>query len=460
MTAASYDLIVIGSGQAAGPLCTAFTAAGKTALLVEREHVGGCCINEGCTPTKTMIASGRNAYLARRGADFGVRTGPVGIDMGKVRQRKRHMVEVFRDGSQQRIENKGVELVFGTASFTGPHSIAIELNGGGTREATAPAIVIDTGGRPRPLRLEGIETAQALDSTTVMELETVPEHLLVIGGGYIGLEFGQLFRRLGSEVTVVQRGKQLLSREDTDVAEKLREILVEDGIEVLLETSLVRVAGSEGRVRLTVSSNGAERTIEGSHLLNAVGRMPNTEALNLPAAGIQANEQGEIPVNERLETNVPGVYAVGDVNGGPAFTHIAYDDYRILRGNLLEGKQLSTRGRLVPYVVYTDPELGRVGLSEQQAREEGRNVQVAAMPIRSVARALEMDEPRGLMKSVVDAETGQLLGCAILGIFGGELMSLFSVAMLGKLTYADLENAIFAHPTLSEAFNNLFVRLS
>ncbi len=452
----SYDLIVIGSGQGGGPLAGAFARAGKKVLLVERVHVGGTCINEGCTPTKTMVASGRNVYLARRGADFGFQTGPIAVDMRRVRERKQAVVDRFRDGSQHSIERAGVDLAFGVASFTGPKTIRVAVNGGGEREATAPNIVIDTGGRPAPLKVPGMESANALDSTTIMELEQVPEHLIVAGGGYIAMEFGQLFRRFGSQVTVIQRGKQLLAREDPDVAEEVRKILVEDGIEVLLETSLASVRGGDGSVEVTVSSGGSERTIHGSHLLNAVGRTPNTEELNLPAAGVRTTASGHIPVNERLETNVPGVYAIGDVNGGPQFTHISYDDFRILRGNLLEGRQMTTRGRLLPYVVYMDPELGRVGLTETEARQQGLDIRVASMPMSRVARAVEMDEPRGLMKAVVDARSGQLLGCAILGVFGGEMMSLVSVAMLGQLHYEVLREGIFAHPTLAEAFNNLF----
>jgi pyruvate/2-oxoglutarate dehydrogenase complex dihydrolipoamide dehydrogenase (E3) component len=455
----TYDLIVIGSGQGGGPLAGTFAKAGRKALLVERVHVGGTCINEGCSPTKTMVASGRVAYLTRRAADYGVHTGPIGIDMARVRQRKQEIVDSFRDGSQRRIEDAGVELLFGTASFTGPKTIHIALNDGGQREATAPAIVIDTGGRPAALTVPGAGTVRSLSSTTIMELDTVPEHLMVVGGGYIALEFAQLFRRLGSQVTVIQRGKQLLSREDADMAEEVRKILVEDGLEVLLETQTVRVGPRDGGVDVIVSSKDAEQTIYGSHLLDAVGRTPNTEDLDLAAAGIEATERGHIPVNERLETNVPGVYALGDVNGGPQFTHISYDDFRILRGNLLEGQQLTTRDRLVPYVVFMDPELGRVGLTETEARQQGRDVRVASMPMSGVARALEMDESRGLMKAVVDARSDQLLGCAILGVFAGEMMSLFSVAMMGKLPYTTLQEGIFAHPTLAEAFNNLFGNL-
>ncbi len=451
-----YDLIAVGSGQAAGPLCGAFAQAGRKTLLIERVHVGGTCINEGCSPTKTMVASGRVAYLARRAADYGVSTGPISVDMAKVRQRKQHIVDTFRDGSQSRILATGAELVFGTAAFCGPKRLRVVLNDGGDREVTAETIVLDTGGRPRPLDLPGADSITPLDSTSIMELDRVPEHLIVAGGGYIGLEFGQLFRRLGSRVTIVQRGKQLLSQEDPDVAEAVRQILVEDGVDVLLETGMVRVAPSGSGVALTVTSGGQERVVEGSHLLNAIGRVPNTELLNLPATGLAANDRGEIPVNERLETAVPGIYAVGDVKGGPAFTHISYDDFRILRDNMLHGQQRTTAGRLVPYVVYIDPELGRVGLSEREARSSGRPIKVASMPMSHVARALETDEPRGLMKAVVDASTGELLGCAILGLSGGEMMAMFELAMMGHLPYTALQDAIFAHPSLAEAFNNLF----
>ncbi|MHB8621449.1 MAG: FAD-dependent oxidoreductase, partial [Chloroflexota bacterium] len=317
-------------------------------------------------------------------------------------------------------------------------------------------IFIDTGTRTRPLAVPVAGGVEVLTSTTIMELDHVPEHLIVVGGGYIGLEFGQLFRRLGSRVTIVQRAKQLLPREDADVAQAVREILEQDGIEVLLET---RLEGLETGPRATVRSAAGQRSIAGSHVLNAAGRMPNTEDLRLDAAGVKTDERGNIAVDERLRTNVEGIYALGDVKGGPAFTHISYDDFRVLRGNLLEGKQATTADRPVPYTVYIDPELGRVGLTEQRAREQGMNVRVASMPMSHVARALEMDEPRGLMKAVVEADSGRLLGCAILGVFGGEMMSLFEVAMMGKLPYTALREGIFAHPTLAEAFNNLFGQL-
>ena len=452
-----YDAIVIGAGQGGGPLSTAFAHAGRRTAVIERVHVGGTCINEGCTPTKTMVASARAAYLARRGADYGVREVVTGVDMVRVRQRKRDIVESFRSGSERSILEGGVDLLMGEARFTGPKTLAVSLNDGGTRSLAADTIVINTGARPSPLRIPGSESVPALNSTSIMELDSVPEHLLVLGGGYVGLEFGQMFRRFGSQVTLVHRGEQLLSREDADIAGEVADILRQDGIEVLLRTEPVRVErAADGALALTIRGPEGERTVAGSHLLVAVGRSPNTEALDVAAAGIRLDAHGFIPVNERLETNVPGIYTIGDVNGGPAFTHISYDDFRILRANLIEGGNASTTGRLVPYTVYIDPQLGRVGMTEREARAQGRRIRVAKMPMSYVARALEVDETRGSMKALVDADTDQILGCAVLGIEGGEIMSILEVAMLGHLPYPTLREAVFAHPTLAEALNNLF----
>ena len=456
-----YDAIIIGTGQAGKPLAVALAEAGRKTAIIERKHVGGTCINVGCTPTKTMVASARVAYLARRGADYGVHANSMRVNVAEVRQRKQAIVESFRNGSQRHLQNtKNLELIFGEGSFSGPKSVTVRLQSGETRHLTADTIFINTGGRPEGPPLPGLESVPALDSTSIMELDVLPNHLLVLGGGYIGLEFGQMFRRFGSAVTVVQRGKQLLAREDADVAEEVAKILREDGMEVLLETQAARVAeGGGGTVRLTVSGPAGERTLSGSHLLVAAGRVPNTEALNLSAAGITTDTRGNIPVNDRLETNVPGIYALGDVKGGPAFTHISYDDFRIIKTNLLDGGTATTTGRLVPYTVYIDPQLGRVGMTEAEARAQGRRIRVAKIPMSYVARALEMDESRGFMKAVVDAETGQILGCAVLGIEGGELMSMLSIAMMGKVPYTTLRDAIFAHPTLAESFNILFDEL-
>lgn len=455
-----YDAIVVGSGQAGTPLCRALAEAGMRTVLVEREHVGGTCVNEGCTPTKTMVASARVAYLARRGADYGVQTGPVSVDLKQVRQRKRDIVNSFRNGSQGRIEKTAnLDLIFGTASFTGPKSLLVRGKDGSERALTAERIFINAGTRALRPPVEGLDRVPFLDNASIMELDAMPEHLLVLGGGYIGLEFGQMFRRFGSRVTIVQRGTQLLSGEDADVAEEVAKILREDGVEVILQAEVQGAApAAGGRVDLSVRAAGARdmRILTGSHLLVAVGRVPNTDRLNLAAAGVQTDRQGYVQVNERLETTAPGVYALGDVKGGPAFTHISYDDFRVLEVNLLKGGHATTTGRLVPYTVFMDPELGRVGVSEREARGGGRPIRVAKMPMASVARAREADEPRGLMKVVVDAASGEILGCAILGIAGGELMSIVEIAMMGRLPYTALQNAIFAHPTLAESLNNLF----
>jgi pyruvate/2-oxoglutarate dehydrogenase complex dihydrolipoamide dehydrogenase (E3) component len=456
-----YDAIIIGTGQAGGPLATALAGAGWTVAVIEREHVGGTCINVGCTPTKTMVASARTAYLARRSADYGVHTAPMWIDMVRVRQRKRDIVESFRSSSQQRLASaSGVDLLMGTARFTGPRSVEVGLNSGELRQLSADTIFINTGDRPAIPALPGLDTVPFLDSTTIMELDAVPEHLLILGGGYIAVEFGQMFRRFGSTVTIVQRGPQLLAREDADVAAAVAAILREDGITILLESEAQRVERADGGpVRVVARTPDGERTLEGSRLLVAVGRLPNTEDLNLAAAGVETDRGGYIRVNERLETTAPGIYALGDVKGGPAFTHISYDDFRIIRANLLEGGHRATTDRLVPYTVFMDPQLGRVGLSEREAHEQGRRVRIATMPMSHVARALEVDEPRGVMKAVVDAETDKILGCAVLGIEGGELMAMAEIAMMGGLRYTALRDGIFAHPTLAESFNNLFATL-
>jgi pyruvate/2-oxoglutarate dehydrogenase complex dihydrolipoamide dehydrogenase (E3) component len=452
--AEQFDVAIIGAGQGGGPLASAFANAGKRTILVEREHVGGTCINEGCTPTKTMIASGRVAYLARRASDYGVGTGDVDVDMTVVRQRKRDIVEQWRSGSQRRLDDtEGLTLLMAEARFTGPKTLAITDGAGGTREIEAETIVLNVGERPAPLKVPGAESVAIFNSTTIMELDTMPEHLVIVGGGYVGLEFAQLFRRLGSEVTVVHRGKHLLGREDPDIAQAVKEILEEDGITVHLGTHPEHLQHSEAGIEIKV---GNVVTLHATHLLAAAGRIPNSDTLDLHLTGVETDERGQIPTNGRLETNVPGIYAIGDVRPGPKFTHISYDDYRILKANLIDGGSKSIEGRIVPYVVFTDPQLGRVGMSESEAKESGRPYRVATMPMSYVARATETAEPRGVMKAIVDGETERILGAAILGLEGGELMSMVQIAMWGNLPFTTLRDGIFAHPTLSEGFNNLF----
>ncbi|HEY8185782.1 MAG TPA: mercuric reductase [Pyrinomonadaceae bacterium] len=457
MVAEAYDVIVIGSGQGGTPLSIDFAKAGFKTALIERNHIGGTCVNVGCTPTKTMVASARVAYLSRRSADYGIDSGPVTVSMSAVRHRKQKIVESFHDGVLKNIEKtEGLELVKGEARFAGPKSLEVLLSEGGTRLLTSERIFINTGTRPATPPVPGIDEVPTLDSSSIMELQALPEHLLVMGGGYVGLEFGQMFCRFGSQVTIVHRGDHLLSREDPDVADEVARILEEDGIRVLLNSEAIRAKAVNGNVNLIVRTSQTEIELEGSHLLVAVGRQSNTDRLNLKSAGVETDEHGFINVDDRLQTNVAGVYALGDVKGGPAFTHISYDDFRVLRANLLEGGDSTTRGRLVPYTVFTDPQLGRIGITETEARNQGLKIRVAKLPMSSVARAIETSETRGFMKAVVAVDTKQILGCAVLGIEGGELMAMFEVAMLGHLPYTALKDAIFAHPTLAESLNNLF----
>jgi len=459
--ATNYDAIVIGTSQGGRLLPIALAKAGRKVALIERGHVGGTCVNVGCTPTKTMVASARVAYLARRGADYGVHTGPISVDMQVVRKRKQGIVEGARLAFESRIKaTQGLDLLIGLAHFIAPKTLEVYLKGGETQQITAPMIFVDTGDRPEQLTIKGVESVSALNSSTIMELDTVPEHLLIIGGGYIGLEFGQMFRRFGSQVTIIQRNRRLLMSEDEDVSDGVAKILREDGITVLTGTTPQQIEQqSSGRIQLTVRTPQGERQLTGSHLLAAAGRVPNTEDLTPEAAGIQLDKEGYIQVNGQLETNVPGIYALGDVKGGPAFTHIAYDDFRILRTNLLEHGNASTQDRIVPYTIFIDPQLGRVGMSENEARKQGRTIRVAKLPMNAVPRALETGETRGFMKAIVDADTQQILGCAILGVEGGEIMTIIQVAMMGKLPYTALKEGTFTHPTLAEGLNNLFMTL-
>jgi pyruvate/2-oxoglutarate dehydrogenase complex dihydrolipoamide dehydrogenase (E3) component len=459
-TVQQYDAIVIGSGQGGNPLALALAGAGMRTALIERKHVGGTCINEGCTPTKTMVASGRVAYLARRGADYGVHTGPVTIDLEKVRQRKRNIVDSFRNGGQARIEKTAnLDLIFGEAAFTGSKALSIREHDGSQRTLSAQRIFINAGTRASTPKLDGLAGVPFLDNSSIMELAQVPDHLLILGGGYIGLEFGQLFRRFGARVTIVQSANQLLTREDPDIAEEITRILREDGLEILLNAKTTKVEQAGANIHLHLSAEKNSKSLCGSHLLVATGRVPNSDTLNLAVAGVQTDKHGFIQVSERLETTAKDVYALGDIKGGPAFTHISYDDFRILRSNLLEGKSASTKDRQVPYCVFIDPQLGRVGLTETEARAQGRSIRIAKLPMTSVARALEVDETRGFMKAVVDAETDQILGAAVLGLEGGEIMSIIETAIMGKLPYTALRDATYAHPTLAESLNNLFTAM-
>ncbi len=460
MSEAAFDTVIIGTGQSGKPLALALARAGRSVAVIEREHVGGTCINVGCTPTKTLVASARIAHLARRSGDYGVAAGPVTVDMRRVYERKRSMVERFRGYGQKTLEKApNIELVFGEARFRDAKHVIVDLKSGGTREIGGRRIVINTGGRPAVPPIPGLDATPFLNSTSVMELTQVPEHLVVLGGGYIGLEFCQMYRRFGARVTVINRDPRLIQREDPDVSAEVEKTLAEDGVEVLNSAQVTRVEKTAAGVRVDLTLAGAARAVEGSHLLLALGRVPNTDRLDLGAAGVVTDKQGFITVNPKLETSVEGIYAIGDVKGGPAFTHISYDDFRILRENWLEGGAATIEGRMVPNCMFIDPQLATVGLNETEAQKRGLDYRVAKLPMTGVARALEMSETRGFMKALVDRRSGQILGCTILGVEGGEIMSMLQIAMMGRLPYTAIKEAVFAHPTLAESLNNLFMTL-
>lgn len=454
-----YDAIVIGSGQGGGPLAGALAKAGRRVALVEQRHVGGTCVNVGCTPTKAMIASADVANAANRAQAYGVMAGGVRVDLASVRERKRAIVESFREGSRSSLEKLDtLDLIFARARFDGPRRIRVERDGM-SEMLESPMIFLDTGARPAKLDIPGIDEVEQLDSTSIMELTHLPNHLLVVGGGYVGVEFAQMFRRFGSEVTIVQRGPQLLRREDHDVSAELEQLLRDDGIRIMTGAGATRVSRVDGTIELTVTANGDEQQLSGSDLLVAIGRRPNTDGLGLDEAGVSLDERGHVIVDDRLRTTAEGVWALGDVKGGPAFTHISYDDYRILRGHLLRDEARTTRERPVPYTIFTDPQLGRVGMTEVEALESGRRIGIAKVPATRIARAIETGNDRGVWKALVDLDTEEILGAAILGQEGGEVMAVLQVAMMGGLSYKSLRDGVFAHPTYAESLNNLFARI-
>ena len=457
----SFDAVIVGAGQAAAPLAAALGAAGWKTAVVERRHVGGSCINFGCTPTKALAASARIAALARRAAEFGVRTGTIEVDFPAVMQRARAIVARFRRGLEASLAGTdNVELIPGHAVFKDARTLAVRRPDGGSRTLEAPHIVINTGTRAALPPIRGLESLPLLHDEALLALEALPPHLLVIGGGYVGLEFAQMFRRFGSEVSVVQRGEQLAPHEDPDVAEAMREILVDDGVKVYLEAKILDAgrgrSSDGGSIALNLKTPTGPLRLLGSHILVATGRRPNSDDLELAAAGVETDADGYVRVNDRLETSVAGIYALGDVKGGPAFTHIAYDDARVLQARLLGGGDASVADRPVPYTVFTDPQLGRIGLSENEALQTGRRVLRARLQMGQVARAIETGETRGFVKALVDADSGQILGAAALAAEGGELMAMLQLAMMGRIPYTHLRDAVFAHPTLAESLNTLF----
>jgi pyruvate/2-oxoglutarate dehydrogenase complex dihydrolipoamide dehydrogenase (E3) component len=447
-----YDVVIIGSGQAGVPLASRLAKVGRRVLLVERGHVGGTCINVGCTPTKTMMASARAAQVARRAARLGVSTGPVSVDLAAVVERKDGIVEQWRAGVRRRLEGNTENLHWkqGQARFVGPREVQV-----GDETHTADTIVVNTGARPVMPPLPGLDRVPTLDNASIMELKQVPQHLVVLGGGYIAVEFGQMFRRFGAEVTILQRGPHLLGREDPDVAQALEDAFRAEGIDLRLDTEAKAVRRDGDAIGVDLQDGAS---VQGSHLLVAVGREPNTRELGCDAAGIQLDARGAIVADEQYRTTAPGVFAVGDVLGGAQFTHNSWDDHRLLY-DILMGRERRRSARWVPYSVFTDPQLARVGLSETEAKAKAIAYEVATMQFGDIARAVELDETAGTLKVLIDPKTEKILGAAIVGIEAGELIHIFVALMQAGATARAIVDAQAIHPTLAEGVQSVVMRL-
>lgn len=447
----SYDSIIIGSGQGGNPLAQKLAERGEQVALIESDHLGGTCINTGCTPTKAMIGSAQIAHYARNAERWGVRATGVTVDLPAILKRKNDIVDAFRSGWQKKIDQqKNWRLYREKARFIGPKQVQA-----GAETLEGKRIFINTGARPTIPPISGLESIPYLTNVSLLQLQELPKHLLVLGGGYVGLEFGQMFRRFGSGVTIVHSAERILPTEDDDVTAEMQRALEAEGIMFSLGCRATAVEKVNDSVTLTMRKGAGIETVTGSHLLVATGRTPNTRDLDLEKAGIQTNDKGFVVVNDRLETTAEDVWALGDVTGGPAFTHISYNDYQIVYANLYEGKDLSTSSRILPYALYTDPTLGRVGMTEKEARAQGRKLKIGAIPMSHVARAIERGETAGFMKLVVDAETDHILGASILSSEGGELVQILSTLMLAQQPYTLLKGAIYIHPTLAEGFFGL-----
>jgi pyruvate/2-oxoglutarate dehydrogenase complex dihydrolipoamide dehydrogenase (E3) component len=457
--AEGFEALVLGSGQGGKLLAWHLARSGKRTACVERQWIGGSCPNIACLPSKNEIWSARVAYLAQHAACFGTTTGRVAVDMRKVRQRKRDMVEREVAFHLRSFDKSGAELIMGNGQFVAPRTLEVRLNDGGTRLLAGDQVFLNIGTHAAIPNIPGLEAAGPLTHIEALELDRLPAHLIVLGGGYVGLEMAQAYRRFGSRVTIIQQGPQLMAQEDADVAEEVHRILADEGIDVLLSAQTLRVRGRAGEgVRLAVATSSGERKIDGSDILVAVGRVPNTAGIGLDEAGVKLDGRGYIRVNERLETSALRTWAMGECAGSPQFTHASFDDFRIIRDNLAGGKR-STRDRLVPYCMFTDPQLARVGLSEREAQREGVTARVARLPISSVLRTEATGETRGFMKVLVDAHDDRILGFTMVGAEAGEVTAAVQTAMLADLPYPRLRDAVLAHPTMAEGLGPLFANV-
>lgn len=456
-----YDVIIIGSGQAGNSIARKFADAGKKTVLIEKRLIGGTCTNDGCTPTKTLIASAKRLHDIKTAEALGLQCESVNIDYPQIKQRKDKLVEQQRQNNYQSLlDTENLDVMFGEAKFTGEKQVSVTTKDGEKQQLEAELIFINAGTSPKIPAIKGLDRVPYYTSTTLLDIEQVPESLAVLGGSYIALELGQLYQRLGSKVTIIDTADEFLSKEDRDVADCLLSILEEEAMTIHLSTEMLEVSETAaGALNITLKTKGEQRELTCSHLLVAVGRQPQTSALNLSATGVKIDDNGYINVNAKLETNIPGIFAVGEVNGGPAFTHIAYNDFIIVRQNLLEGKDVGTENRILPYCIFTDPQLGRVGMSEKEAKEKNLDYEIAVLPMEKTARGAEVNQTKGMMKAIVDKGSKQLLGAAILAEQGGEIMSVLEMAMIGKVDVVTIRNGIFAHPTYAESLNNLFMEI-
>jgi pyruvate/2-oxoglutarate dehydrogenase complex dihydrolipoamide dehydrogenase (E3) component len=451
-----FDTLILGSGKSGKLLAWHLAQSGQRTAVVERRWIGGSCPNIACLPSKNEIWSAKVAHLARQGVQFGVMTGPITIDMASVLKRKRDMVEREIAAHLHNYQATGAELIMGNGRFVAPKVLEVDLNDGGTRVLAGKRVFLNVGTRAAIPPVPGLEAARPLTHIEALELDYAPAHLIVLGAGYIGLELAQAYHRFGSRVTVIEPGPQLMGREDSDVGAEMQRILSDEGIQFLIAAQPVNVHGRSGEdVRLNLGTPSGEQQIEGTDILVAAGRIPNTQDIGLDKAGIAVDGRGYVRVNERLEATAADVWAMGDCAGSPQFTHVAGDDFRIVKANLAGGS-LSTRGRLVPYCMFTDPQLAHVGLSERDAQRDGIPVRVAKLPMNRVLRTEATGETQGFMKAIVARDDDRILGFTMIGAEAGEVMPAVQIAILAKLPYQALRDAIIAHPTMAEGLGPLF----
>jgi pyruvate/2-oxoglutarate dehydrogenase complex dihydrolipoamide dehydrogenase (E3) component len=451
-----YDLVILGGGTGSTIAAWTFAGQGQRVAAIDRKYVGGSCPNIACLPSKNVIHSAKVASYFRRSDEFGIARKDFTVNMSAVRDRKRRMVSSWNNVYLENYKKSGAEFILGSGRFIGPKTVEVTLHDGAIRQLRGAIVIINTGTRAALQPVPGLVDAQPLTHIEALELDEVPEHLFVVGGGYVGLELSQAIRRFGSQVTIIDRNDRLMHREDDDVTEALRNLFEDEGINIVLNARVKGVSGRSGKsVRIVIEQDGVEKILDGTHLLVAAGRSPNTEGIGLDLAGVELTESGHIKVNERLQTTAPGVWAIGEVAGSPQFTHVSVDDFRVVHGSITGGKRVTT-GRLVPFCLFTDPEFARVGLSEKEAKAQGIAYRLFKIPMEAVMRASTLSETRGFLKALVEADGDRILGFTGFGVGAGEVLSSVQIAMVAELPYAALRDAMLTHPTLVEGLIPLF----